>query len=50
MYILACNKVMENGIADLRRKKAAIFSVSWRVARWFLLEPKIPIWAYFGGL
>jgi hypothetical protein len=23
--------------------------VSTRVARWYILIPKIPIWAYFGG-
>jgi hypothetical protein len=22
----------------------------YRVARWLILRPKIPIWAYFGGL
>jgi hypothetical protein len=25
------------------------FAVAVRVARWFNLKPKIPLWVYFGG-
>jgi hypothetical protein len=32
------------------RRVTRVFGHLIRVARWFLFEPKIPIWANFGGL
>jgi hypothetical protein len=34
----------------IRRKINIVATAEFRVARWFILRPNIPIWVYFGEL